>query len=65
MGIDPAPSWENLSLHTYQHYHVNKLINEERVEAKHFHTTWWFIDNLCIVNDGGVSSTVFKSVHLS
>ena len=63
MGIDPAPFWANLFLYTYEHDYIKKLIKEDRVKAKHFHSTWRFIDDLCIVNDGGMFKRVFKDIY--
>lgn len=63
MGIDPAPFWANLFLYTYEHEYIQKLIKEDRVKAKHFHAAWRFIDDLCIINDGGVFGEVFKDIY--
>ena len=63
MGIDPAPFWGNLFLYTYEHDYIKKLIKEDRVKAKHFHSTWRFIDDLCIVNDGEMFKRVFQDIY--
>ena len=63
MGIDPAPFWANLFLYTYEHEYIQKLIKEDRVKAKHFHSTFRFIDDLCIINDGGMFGRVFKDIY--
>ena len=63
MGIDPAPFWANLFLYTYEHDYIKKLIKEDRVKAKHFHSTFRFIDDLCSINDGGEFGRVFKDIY--
>ena len=63
MGIDPAPFWANLFLYTYEHDYIEKLIKEDRVKAKHFHSTFRFIDDLCSINDGGEFGRVFKDIY--
>ena len=63
MGIDPAPFWANLFLYTYEHDYINKLIKEDRIKAKHFHSTFRFIDDLCTINDGGEFARVFKDIY--
>ena len=63
MGIDPAPFWANLFLYTYEHSYINQLIKEDRVKAKHFHSTFRFIDDLCTINDGGEFGRVFKDIY--
>ena len=63
MGIDPAPFWANLFLYTYEHDYIKKLIKENRVKAKHFHSTFRFIDDLCTMNDGGEFGRVFKDIY--
>ena len=63
MGIDPAPFWANLFLYTYEHEYIKKLIKEDRVKAKHFHSTFRFIDDLCSLNDGGMFGRVFKDIY--
>ena len=63
MGIDPAPFWANLFLYTYEHNYIKELIKTDRVKAKHFHSTFRFIDDLCILNDGGMFGNVFKDIY--
>ena len=63
MGIDPAPFWANLFLYTYEHDYIKNLIKEDRVKAKHFHSTFRFIDDLCTINDGGEFARVFKNIY--
>ena len=63
MGIDPAPFWANLFLYTYEHDYIKNLIKEDRVKAKHFHSTFRFIDDLCTINDGGEFARVFKDIY--
>ena len=54
MGIDPAPFGANLFLYTYEH---------DYIKAKHFHSTFRFIDDLCSINDGGEFGRVFKDIY--
>jgi hypothetical protein len=63
MGIDPAPFWANLFLYSYEHDYIRDLIKEDRVKAKHFHSTFRFIDDLCTLNDGGLFGRVFKDIY--
>ena len=63
MGIDPAPFWANLFLYTYEHDFINKTIKEDRIKAKHFHSTFRFIDDLCSLNDGGMFGRVFEDIY--
>ena len=63
MGIDPAPFWANLFLYSYEHDYIKHLIKEDRVKAKHFHSTFRFIDDLCSLNDGGEFGRVFKDIY--
>ena len=53
MGIDPAPFLVNLFLYSYEPDYIKKRIKEYRVQAKNFHSTFRFIDDLCSINDGG------------
>ena len=43
MGIDPAPFWANLFLYTYENECMSELISNDKVKARHFHTTKRFI----------------------
>ena len=65
MGIDPAPFWANLVLYTYEHDYIKKHIKEDRVKAKHFHSTFRLIDidDLCRINDGGEFGRVFRDIY--
>ena len=63
MGIDPAHFWANLFLYTYEHDYIKKLIKEDRVKAKLFHSTFRFIDDLCSINDWGEFGRVFKDIY--
>ena len=62
MGIDPAPFWANLFLYSYEHDYIKNLIKEDRVKAKHFHSTFRFIDDLCNLNEFG---KIFKDIYPS
>ena len=46
MVIDPALFWANLFLYTDENEYMSKLISNDKVKARHFHTTNRFIDNL-------------------
>ena len=63
MGIDPAPFWANLFLYKYEHQYIKNLIKNNRIKAKHFHSTFRFIDDLCAINDGAEFSRVFKEIY--
>ena len=67
MGIDPAPFWANLFLYTYESEYISNLINsgskDDKVKARHFHSTKRFIDDLCTLNDGGMFGNVFKDIY--
>ena len=53
MGIDPAPFRTNLFLHTYENQSMTKLISNNKIKARHLHSTKRFTDDLCAINDGG------------
>ena len=53
MGIDPAPFWANLFLYAYENNFMTDLISTDKVKARRFHSTKRFIDDLCVLNDGG------------
>ena len=63
MGIDPAPFGENLFLCTYENEDMSELISNDKVKACHFHATKRFIDDLGILNDGGVFNDVYKDIY--
>ena len=63
MGIDPAPFWANLFLYKYEHQYIKDLIRTNRVKAKHFHSTFRFIDDLCAINDGGEFGRVYNDIY--
>ena len=63
MGIDPAPFWANLFLYIYEHNYIKELIKTDRVKAKYIHSAFRFIDDLCILNDGGMFDNVFKDIY--
>ena len=59
MGIDPAPFWANLFLYQYEQRHMTQLIEEDKVKARHFHSTKRFIDDLCAINDGNLFQSAY------
>ena len=46
IGIDTAPFWANLFLYQFEHRYMDALIPEDRMSARHFHSTRHFIDDL-------------------
>ena len=58
MEIDSAPLWANLFLDTYGNEYMSKLISE----ARYFYAIKRFIDDLGILNDGGVFNDVYKDI---
>ena len=63
MGIDPAPFWANLFLYQYEQRYMTQLIEEDKVKARHFHSTKRFIDDLCAINDGNLFQSVYKEIY--
>ena len=63
MGIDTAPFWANLFLHTYENECMSELISNEKVKAGHFHVTKRFIYDLGTLNDGSVFNDVYKDIY--
>ena len=63
MGIDPAPFWANLFLYSYEEEYISRLIPLDPGKARHFHSTYRFIDDLCALNDGGEFGKVFKDIY--
>ena len=39
MGIDPAPVWANLSLYFYENQFMTKIISNNKIKARYFHST--------------------------
>ena len=63
MGIDPAPFWANLFLYKYESEHIGKLIKSNKIKAKKYHGCCRFIDDLCILNDGGEFNESFAEIY--
>ena len=63
MGIDPAPFWANLFLYQYENRYVTQLISEDKIKARHFHSTKRFIDDLCALNDGNLFERVYRDIY--
>ena len=63
MGIDPAPFWANLFLYQYEQRYMTQLIEEDKVKARHFHSTKRFIDDLCAINDGNLFQSVYENIY--
>jgi hypothetical protein len=53
MGIDPAPFWANLYLHSYEESHVTSLIKSDPASARRYRYASRFIDDQCNLNDAG------------
>ena len=53
LGIDPAPFWANLFLHSCEEEYMSSLISSDKIKTRHFHSTECFIDDLCAISDGG------------
>ena len=51
MGIDPAPFWANLFLSFYESNHMDQLIRTDIAQARKYHATYRFIDDLCTLNN--------------
>ena len=64
MGIDPAPFWANLFLYSFEEQYITSLIKGDmKGQAKCFHSTKRFIDDLWVVNDGGEFGRVFRDIY--
>ena len=44
---------------------MSELIPLDKVKARHFHSTYRFIDDLCTLNDGGEFGRVYKDIYPS
>lgn len=42
---------------------MRKLIKKGIAQTKMFHGTLWFIDDLCVPNDGGQSQKSYKEIY--
>ena len=51
--IDSASFWANLFLYFYEEQYMSSLISSDKIKTRHFHSTKRFIDDLCVINDGG------------
>ena len=63
VGIEPAPFWANIFLHTYENEHMSELVSNDKVKAPHLHATKPFIDDLDTFNDGSVFNDVYKDMY--
>ena len=63
MGTDPAPYMANLFLYSHEEEYISKLIQTDRVKARHFHATKRFIDDLDAINDGGEFGRVYGDIY--
>ena len=62
MGNDPAPFWANLFLYKYEKEYMSEPISNDKVKARHFHSTKCFIDDLGTLNDEGAFS-VYRDIY--
>ena len=65
MGIDPAPFWANLFLSEFECEHMTQLIKKDLVQAKRYHGTFRFIDDLCAINNNNEFFLSYKSIYPS
>ena len=42
---------------------MTDLILEDKIKARHFHSTRRFIENLCVINDGDCFGRVYKNIY--
>ena len=63
MGIDPAPFWANIFLYQFEQRYMSDLISEDKVKARHFHSTKRFIDDLCAINDGNLFGKIYSDIY--
>ena len=42
---------------------MTQLIEKDKVQARHFHSTKRFIDDLCAINDGNLFQSVYKDIY--
>ena len=68
MGIDPAPFWANIFLYTSESNYItdltkNNSTKSNKIQAKKFHATSRYIDDLCALNDGGAFGKSFKDIY--
>ena len=54
MGNGPAPFWATLFSYTYENEYMSELILNDKVKARHFHTTKCLIDDLGALNEAAV-----------
>ena len=65
MGMDLAPSGANLFLYTYENEYMPELISNGKIQARHFHASKHFIDDLDTLNGGGVFNDIYKDIYSS
>lgn len=63
MGSDPAPFFANLFLYFYERKWVMDLKKKDLAMARKFGCAFRFIDDLNIMNDGGVFEKHFKEIY--
>ena len=63
MGIDPAPFWANLYLHRHEYRFMSKLIHTDIARARKFHGCARFIDDICLLNDGGEFCRSYEQIY--
>ena len=63
MGIDPAPFWANLFLSYFESNHMDQLIRLDVVQARRYHATYRFIDDLCTLNNNHQFENSYKTIY--
>ena len=63
MGIDPAPFWAYLYLYNCESKYVANLIRTNKLRGTGFHSTFWFIEDLCALGYGGEFSETFVEIN--
>ena len=63
MAVDLALFCNNLYLYNYESKYITNLIRTNKLRGRRFHSTFWFIDNLCTLNDGGEFGTAFLEIY--
>ena len=47
----------------YEQGYMSRFIEEDKVKARHFHSTKRFIDDLCAINDGNLFQSVYREIY--
>ena len=63
MGIDPAPFWANLYLHSHEYEFMRDQIKNDKSRAHKFHGCSRFIDDMSCLNDGDEFGKSYQSIY--